>query len=1119
MSRRPCSKTPRLLLGFTAALWAASAASPAWATTVGPVTELATPLASQRAPAISYDEERGVYLIVWEDRRNAGSTGIDLYVARIGQDGTLLDAMGFPVLDPSAAADNETQPTIVYNPQTFAHMVAWTEARDGLTDIFFTRVFANNAPQAPTIVPTAGVQVTSGTDSEVEPTVAVGFQTFLVSYQRNVIGGGRLIQGRRVYPDGSFLDDTPFPVSPLDAASPSALGIGSNFAVAWQTNGDIYSRLVPDFGPVGTGTAANYVAVSTATLGQSRVSLGYVGTNIQAVWTDNRAFEALDADIFGRRFTPGLTALGPEAAVSTGTASQQFPIVAGCGPLVVGACDSALAAWQDRRFSAANAVIYGARLDPVTGSLIDEDGFLLLALSANAFEPAVAKGPGSDFLVAAVRFDIATPRIFYRIVRDEVPAGTMSVTGDLMVPADGVAEAEVIFGPAVGASGLAVVKDTLYTVTLSSNAAEIVQPDADPNIPGHQVKSTEGEVQVNLRSISHILVDVTVESVEGTSSGTGQVTFLNVPPVVSQVVLGPSQPRSVEPLVVTYQYSDVNLDLENGTTIQWTANSQLQSGYQNLTTVPSNATRKGEQWRAEVRPRDGIEFGTRVFSNTVVVLNTPPAALDPRIQPDANVRTGTALQARYVYRDPDGDAEAGTQIRWYDRGAEQASLRDQEDVPAAMVEKGQRWWFTVRPSDADPVEPFGPLVGSATVTVVNTAPVARAGANGQVLERRRYTLDGSTSSDIDPRDVLTYTWQQVQTGTEPLVQLSSTSSPAPSFLAPSVEGTTFLTFDLVVADDEVTSPADRVTVEISAVPDMDADGLDDEEEAIAMTNPAVADTDRDGLRDGEEVKGIRSGGVLHPLGTNPLDEDSDDDGVRDGAEGRTTKDGTDFDPAGDADGDDIPNAMDPDSDDDGLFDGTELGVRNPLNGGENQGYVYAGTDEAAGHFVADADPATQTNPVLADTDSDTFLDGVEDANHNGAIDDGESDPNDPEDPGIACTEGGNECPAGFGCVDGLCRLGAVDAGMMCSPLPETVECCMGGCDLGNLVAPVCVTNGSRERCPVGSDQCIVGACSGPGEKPPASEGCSCRADGGEAGAGWMVGLLLGGLLVGRRRRG
>jgi MYXO-CTERM domain-containing protein len=1109
---------PRAGLALTLAL-AGAVPAQAWATTVGPVTELATPVASQRAPAVSWDAQRQVYVIVWEDRRNVGSTGIDLYVARISATGALLDASGFPLLDPSAAVDDETQASIVYNPTTFAHLVAWTEARDGLNDIFFTRVFANPAAQPPTIVPTAGVQVTSSTDVEIEPSVAVGFQTFLVSYQVNTVGGGRLIRGRRVYPDGSFLDDAPFPVSPQDAASPSALGMGSNFAVAWQGNGDIYARLVPDFGLVGTGTAASYVAVSTATLGQSRVSLGYVGTNAQAVWADNRAFDTLDADVFGRRFTPGLMALGPEAAVATATAAQQFPVIAGCGPLVVGPCEGTLVAWQDRRFSAANAVIYGARLDTTTGALRDPDGFLLLALSANAFEPAVAKGPDGDFLVAAVRFDATTPRIFYRIVRDEVPAGTMSAMGTLTAPADGVTTAEVVFGPAVGASGLAVAKDTLYTVTLSSNGVEIVQPDADPNLPGHQVKSTEGEVQVSLRTIEHILVDVTVASVEGTSSGTGQVTFLNVAPVATQVVVGPNRPRSVEPLQLTYLYSDVNLDPENGTTVQWTANSQIQPSYQNQTTVPANATRKGEQWRAEVRPRDGIEFGTRVFSNTVIVQNTPPAALDPRIIPDTNVRTGTALQGRYVFRDPDGDAQSGSEIRWYERGAEQVALRDQLDVPAAQVEKGQRWWFTVRPSDADPLEPFGPLVGSATVTVVNTPPTANAGLNGQVLERRRYSLNGTGSSDDDPRDVLAFTWQQVQTGTEPQVQISSTSSPTPSFLAPSVEGTTFLTFDLVVADDEVTSTADRVTVEISAVPDTDADGLDDEEEVVAGTNPAVADTDRDGLRDGEEVKGIRSGGVLHPLGTDPLDQDSDDDGVRDGAEGRTTKDGDDFDPAGDPDGDQRPNALDPDSDDDGILDGTELGVRSPLGSGENAGFAYAGTDEGAGRFVADVDPATQTNPIVADTDGDGFEDGVEDANHDGAIDDGESDPNDPEDPGIACTAGGAECPDGFGCVDGVCRVGATDAGLMCTPLPDTVECCVGGCELGTLVAPVCVTNGTRERCPVGADQCIAGACSVPTTPPPASEGCSCRADSAaRGGPGWLLGVLLGGLLVARRRR-
>jgi MYXO-CTERM domain-containing protein len=48
--------------------------------------------------------------------------------------------------------------------------------------------------------------------------------------------------------------------------------------------------------------------------------------------------------------------------------------------------------------------------------------------------------------------------------------------------------------------------------------------------------------------------------------------------------------------------------------------------------------------------------------------------------------------------------------------------------------------------------------------------------------------------------------------------------------------------------------------------------------------------------------------------------------------------------------------------------------------------------------VADADGgATKTNPLLADTDGGGAKDGDEDVNHNGAVDDGERDPNDPAD--------------------------------------------------------------------------------------------------------------------------
>ena len=44
-------------------------------------------------------------------------------------------------------------------------------------------------------------------------------------------------------------------------------------------------------------------------------------------------------------------------------------------------------------------------------------------------------------------------------------------------------------------------------------------------------------------------------------------------------------------------------------------------------------------------------------------------------------------------------------------------------------------------------------------------------------------------------------------------------------------------------------------------------------------------------------------------------------------------------------------------------------------------------------FVPDADPTTTTDPLDEDSDNDGLLDGEEDANHNGRVDAGETNPN------------------------------------------------------------------------------------------------------------------------------
>jgi outer membrane protein OmpA-like peptidoglycan-associated protein len=186
-----------------------------------------------------------------------------------------------------------------------------------------------------------------------------------------------------------------------------------------------------------------------------------------------------------------------------------------------------------------------------------------------------------------------------------------------------------------------------------------------------------------------------------------------------------------------------------------------------------------------------------------------------------------------------------------------------------------------------------------------------------------------------------------------------------------------------------TDPADDDTDDdglLDGTEDANGDGVVGADE----TDPNAADTDGDGLLDGTEL------GLTAPEGddtdpaifvadgdggttkTNPLDDDSDEDGLLDGTE--------------DADGDGVvdPTETDPndaDSDDDGIQDGTESGLGAP-----------EGDDTDPAIFVPDADGgATKTSPLDKDTDKGTVPDGVEDKNHNGAIDAGESDPNDPAD--------------------------------------------------------------------------------------------------------------------------
>ncbi len=110
------------------------------------------------------------------------------------------------------------------------------------------------------------------------------------------------------------------------------------------------------------------------------------------------------------------------------------------------------------------------------------------------------------------------------------------------------------------------------------------------------------------------------------SRDSATLTVVNTLPVASNVVVAPASPGTGQDLTVSFSYFDEDSDAQAGSLIRWFTDSVEQVAFENLTTVGSANTAKGQEWQAKVRPRDGRGLGSEVVSNTVTIGNTVPSA-------------------------------------------------------------------------------------------------------------------------------------------------------------------------------------------------------------------------------------------------------------------------------------------------------------------------------------------------------------------------------------------------------------------------------------------------------------------------------------------------------------
>lgn len=262
---------------------------------------------------------RGGAIVVWQDERNSGTTGVDIYAQRVISDGTI--DVNWPTngITVSAAIGDQLWPSLAYDGDGGV-IIAWADNRRGDWDIFAQRVLSDGT----TAWSTDGITICAAVYTQTLPWLAPsGIGGAIIAWEDYRGGGVSNIYARRVLNGVPLWAPGGIAVTAVTADSQRMPKLVPDQAkgaiVAWfsasaSIGRDIWANRIRPNGTLDwpVSTWPNGFPICTDPAPEDFVNLARDGSGgAYIVWRDARLPATHGTDVYAQRFGPWMSVYLP----------------------------------------------------------------------------------------------------------------------------------------------------------------------------------------------------------------------------------------------------------------------------------------------------------------------------------------------------------------------------------------------------------------------------------------------------------------------------------------------------------------------------------------------------------------------------------------------------------------------------------------------------------------------------------------------------------------------------------------------------------------------------------------------------------------------------------------